>query len=101
MAARETVRIEGEQLGDFEGNLAIQLRVSRFVDFAHAAGTERTLNLIGAETSSGRKGHARLRLNAEAPILVCNAWPGKPNRANAPKCTGPRVAGPLMDEGPA
>jgi hypothetical protein len=111
--------IGGERLReDLDGDRAIQTCVARFVDFAHAAGTECGLNFVGAEASAGGKSHAERTKNCwSAPytsvacprdvrfrtmcrrLATCGRGPGQPQLALAarrravelrPSCTGPR-----------
>jgi len=42
---------------DFDGDDAIEPRVARFVDLAHAAGTECGLDFVGPEPRAGGKAH--------------------------------------------
>jgi len=49
----------GEMLGeDFDGDDAIQAGVVGFVDLAHAAGSNGSEDLVGAEAGSGSEGHS-------------------------------------------
>ena len=51
---REPLRIGGERLGqDLDRDVAIQLRVARAIDLAHAAGAERRQDLVRAEACAG------------------------------------------------
>ena len=52
------LRIGGERLGqDLDRDNAIETRVARFVDLAHAARAERRDDLVRAETGAGGKRH--------------------------------------------
>ena len=44
---------------DLDGNRAIEASIASPVHFPHSAGTERHLNLIGAESCARRKRHSR------------------------------------------
>jgi hypothetical protein len=46
-------------LRDFDRDDAIKARVTRLVDLAHAAGADRSEDLIRAEFSTGRKRHLK------------------------------------------
>ena len=64
LEAREPVGIEGEDVGeDFQRDIAIELRVSRAIDLAHAARAKRGNDFVRPESSAGSKGHGQL-LNA-------------------------------------
>jgi hypothetical protein len=59
---RQPLGISGEQLRqDFDGDIAIELRVAGAVDLAHAAGPDGSEDLVRAESSAGQEGHSRLR----------------------------------------
>jgi len=61
--ARETigiVRHRGQE--DFDRDVAIQLRVARPVNFAHAARPEGRLDFVRPEASSSGQGHACLAI---------------------------------------
>ena len=56
--ARERLGVAGQLLGqDLDRDLAVQPRVPRAVDLAHAAGAERGDDLVRAEPGSCRKTH--------------------------------------------
>ena len=42
---------------DLDGDVAVELRVARAVDLAHAARAERREDLVGTETGSGDESH--------------------------------------------
>ena len=44
---------------DFDRDVAIQPRVARAIDLAHAPGAERSDDLVGAEACADRKRHVR------------------------------------------
>ena len=51
---REPLGVGGERLGqDLDRDVAIQLRVARAIDLAHAAGAERGQDLVRAEAGAG------------------------------------------------
>ena len=51
---REPLRVGGEGLGqDLDRDVAIELRVARAIDLAHAAGAERRQDLVRAEAGAG------------------------------------------------
>ena len=55
---REPLGVAGERLRqDIERNLALKARVARTVDLPHAAGAERTRDLIDDDTGARRKSH--------------------------------------------
>ena len=59
LEAQASFGICGEILRQhFDGDRPIEPRVAGLVDLAHAAGAERRLKLIRAETSTSGKGHA-------------------------------------------
>jgi len=50
----ETLGISGNRFWEhFDGDVALKLRVTRAVDFAHTAATERSKDLVGAEAGAG------------------------------------------------
>ena len=52
------IRVTGDMLGQhLDGDGAVEARVSSFVDLAHAPGTERGVDLIGAERGARGQGH--------------------------------------------
>ena len=55
--SREPVRVTGEQIReDLERDIAVELRVARAVDLAHAAGANGGDHFIGTETGAGSEG---------------------------------------------
>ena len=51
---REPIGVGGERLGqDLDRDVAIQLRVARAIDLAHAAGAEGRQDLVRAEAGAG------------------------------------------------
>jgi hypothetical protein len=55
---REGCGVRGERLGqDLDRDVAIQLRVARSVDLAHAACTKQRDDFVRAEASAGGDGH--------------------------------------------
>ena len=59
LESQPSLGIRGEILRqDLDGDRPIEPRVAGLVDLAHAAGAERRLKLIRAETSASGKGHA-------------------------------------------
>jgi hypothetical protein len=59
---RQAIRIGGEQLGqNLQGDVAIQLRIARAIDLAHPAGTQRSLDFVRTEASSGGQSHGGAR----------------------------------------
>ena len=71
LEAREPIRIARDRFGqDFDRDIAIQLRVSGSIHFAHAAGADGGQDLVRAEPSSHGKGHAYLRCLREAFIVA-------------------------------
>jgi hypothetical protein len=57
---RERVGIGGDAFGeDLDRHLAVQARVARAVDLAHAAGAEGSQNLVRAELRSRDQDHFR------------------------------------------
>jgi hypothetical protein len=69
--AHEAIKIRCRPFGqDFEGDLPIQLRVARPIHLAHASGPEAGEDLVRADASSDRKGHARLCCLREPLIVV-------------------------------
>ena len=58
LGAHQAIGIRGEGFRqNLDGHVAPELRVARAVDLAHAAGAERTGDLVPAEASAGREGH--------------------------------------------
>ena len=56
LEARERVGVRGQLRGkDLDRDVAVELRVARAVDLAHAPGAERREDLVGAEACSGGK----------------------------------------------
>src|SRR5262249_22082325 len=56
-------RIAGKVRGkNLDGDGALESRVARSVDLSHAAGTERSLDLVRAEFGSRREGHCVPRI---------------------------------------
>ena len=54
----EAVRISGEGVGqDLQGDLAVELRVGRLPDLAHAAFPEQGGHVVVAESSADVQGH--------------------------------------------
>ena len=60
---------------DFDGNRAIETSIPGFVDLAHAAGAEHSLDLIRAEPSAGGQCHWRLGLYSRAAPSGPNMTP--------------------------
>ena len=66
---REAIGIVREGLGQhLDRDVAIQPRIARAIDLAHAARAEQRQDFICAETSAGREGHVWVaRIIASAP----------------------------------
>src|SRR6202022_2746251 len=60
------------QLGrkDLDGDLAAELRVTRAVHLAHAAGAERRGDLVGSEACAGSKSHRADSMDLRGGILA-------------------------------
>ena len=60
---REAIRVGRQHRGQhFDGHVALQLRVGRAIDLAHAACANSRDDLIGAKASSGNERHAATSL---------------------------------------
>jgi peroxiredoxin len=58
LQSRQSIGVVEERRGKrLDGDVAIQSRIARAIDFAHAAGAQRSGDLIGAESSSNRESH--------------------------------------------
>ena len=67
--------IAGNLIGqNFDGDVAIERRIPRAIDFAHAARTERGLNLIAAQAGAGVERHGAERMIH--PREVLSLFPG-------------------------
>ena len=70
LEAPEPVRISGQRSGQhFQGDVAIESRVARLIDFAHPSGAQRGENLVRADAASGGDGHGAIRYRRSwAPV---------------------------------
>src|SRR5262245_13249284 len=67
---RQPFRIRREGIGkDFQGDVAIQLRIARAIDLAHAASPQKRQDFERSESSSGGKRHWPVRFYATASRL--------------------------------
>ena len=58
LETRERVGVLRQRFGEhLDRNVALQLRIPRLVDLAHAPGTERREDFVGAETGAGGESH--------------------------------------------
>ena len=58
LKARQAIRILRERLGqNFDGDVALQLRVARAIDLAHSAGANRGEDVVDAEPGAGSERH--------------------------------------------
>src|SRR5579871_6936545 len=82
---RKALRIGSHRPGqNLDGHFAIELGVARFVDLAHAAGTEKYADLIWADSGARWQGHGIL--NDCTPIV--QAFLARRDRIDAPAGLG-------------
>src|SRR4051812_41599786 len=72
-------------------DVSVQLRIPRAIDLAHAAGTERRDDFIGAEAGAGNQRHGGCRVDA-ALILVFGWAAAKEKAARCLDAIPSRVA---------
>src|SRR5262245_45417055 len=76
--ARQPIRIAANCCRKtLQRDLTAQPCVAGAIHFAHAAGAKRRENLVRADTSAGRKGHAEFSGELDALIVGCRPVTGK------------------------
>jgi hypothetical protein len=64
LEAAQAISIDAELGGqDLDSDVSAQTRISCPIDFAHPAAAQRGEDLVGAESSAGRQGHAELPMS--------------------------------------
>jgi hypothetical protein len=67
----EPVRISSEVVGEeLEGDVATEDGIPRPPDLAHAAGTQRRNDFVGAKADTGGQSHARSGASRKRSILI-------------------------------